>query len=157
MVKKKQKTGKVDIPSEGTADISHGCECELVDEMGEAISLAVQEGVARFLAANRGNIQTSSKEQIAMASYGGGMMDMVMLVRNALGRWAVEQLLIELESWNDEEDEEDAEPFLNIATKTAEKGEMGRERMNGPAEQIGDWVSERKGNGRKPSEDPMFA
>ena len=53
----------------------------------------------RFLKANQEKTSKSNKEQVVSTSYCGGMFDIITIVRSALGRWAVEQLLIELEKW----------------------------------------------------------
>ena len=152
-MQKDRRTGIAHGPGEGNVDMS--CTCELADELAEEIEEAVKQSVARFLTANRRNIQLSSKEKIARASYGGGMIDMAMLVRHALGRWALEQLLIELESWIEEEDD-DEEPFVHPGVSYSDKGEISPEYVRDTVEPNGTWVSEEKRT-KKQLGDPMFA
>jgi len=156
MMNGKQRIGKVRQSTKNS--VNKGCSRgqEFLDEHGEEISTAVKESAARFVAANRENIHRSTKEQIAIASYGDGMTDMVMLVRSALGRWAVEQLLIELENWSAAE-ESSAAPSVKINITTDEKGEISQEQVKELGEQIAKWVAEKKNNGKKQCKDPMFA
>lgn len=156
MMKGKQRVAKVRKQMKSSLDKSCSRRRELLDEHGDEISTAVKRSVARFVKANRENIQRSTKEQIAIASYGGGMMDMVILVRSAIGRWAVEQLLIDLENWSAAE-ESGAGPPARINIMTDEKGEISQEQMKELGEQIAKWVAEKKNNGRKQCKDPMFA
>jgi len=156
MMKGKQRIGKVRKPKKSSADQGCSRRQEFLDEHGEEISTAVKESVARFIKTNRENIQRSTKEQIAVASYGGGMTDMVMLVRSALGRFAVEQLLIEIENWSAAE-ASSAAPSVKINITTDEKGETSQEQVKELGEQIAKWVAEKKNNGKKQCKDPMFA
>ena len=137
-------------------DTDMSCSCELVDELGEEMEAAVSQSVARFLTANRMKIQASSREKIATASYGGGMMDMAMLVRHALGRWALEQLLIELESWIEDDDDEDSEVFVSGKVNTSGGEEISSEHVSEAANRVGSWISDKKIT-RRQSDDPMFA
>ncbi|MCX6659117.1 MAG: hypothetical protein NTX81_01865 [Candidatus Bathyarchaeota archaeon] len=155
-MKGKQRIGKVRKSRKNS--VNKGCSRgqEFLDEHGDEISTAVKESVARFVTANCENIRRSTKEQIAIASYGGGMTDMVMLVRRALGRFAVEQLLIELENWSAAE-ESSVAPSIKINVTTDEKGEISQEQVKELGEQIAKWVAEKKNNGKRQCKDPMFA
>jgi hypothetical protein len=126
------------------------------DENEDEIKTAIEESMRRFLDNNRGNILKSSKERIASASYCGGMFDMIMLIRSALGRWAVEELLRELEKWN-------RIGFVGKGTQVrvnvtgAEMGGISQEDAKELGKQIAKWIDERKCNGKRECKDPMFA
>jgi hypothetical protein len=141
-------------------DEDEECCCRGNDEWGERserVFEAVHESVRRFVKVNEENIRKSSKEQIAESSYGGGMIDMIGVIRNALGNWALEQLLIELEEWQRADDAEDdsAEEVLSRNSPSSE-GVSQRDATE-PVEKIDRWMQERKRDGRTSGSDPMFA
>lgn len=155
-MKGKEKKGRKRETKKNEPDETCGCKQGFLDEHEGRVRAAVKESVARFVANNRANIQRSTKEQVAIASYGGGMVDMVMLVRSALGRWAVEQMLMELENWNASK-ESCASPSVNINIKADGKGGISQEQVKELGEHIAEWLAKKNGNGKKRSSDPMFA
>jgi len=126
------------------------------DEHEDEIKKAIEESMRRFLENNRDNILKSGKERIASASYCGGMFDMIMLIRSALGRWAVEELLTELAKWNRTSSAGNgAQVRINVTG--AETGGISQEDAKELGEQIAKWIDERKGHGKRECKDPMFA
>jgi hypothetical protein len=121
------------------------------------LKAAVEESLRFFVEANSENIRKSGKENIASASYCGGMIDMVMVIKNALGNWAVNQLLTELEGCNSRRSGGSVpEIRIRVPGSTAQ-GEMGPEDAQELGKQIVRWIEERKNGGRKQEKDPMFA
>lgn len=121
------------------------------------LKAAVEESLRFFVEANRGNIRKSGKEHIASASYCGGMVDMVMVIKNALGNWAVDQLLTELESCNGRRSQGSAPEISVRVSGGSALAEVGPEDAQELGEQIVRWIEERKNGGKKPDKDPMFA
>ena len=121
------------------------------------VKAAVQESLRFFMEVNRENIRRSSKEHIAVASYCGGMMDMVMVIRNVLGIWGVDQLMTELERFNSRRSSGSApEIRITIPGGTAQGG-MKPEDAKELGEQIARWIGERSNGTKKQAKDPMFA
>lgn len=124
------------------------------------IERAIKESVKRFVKSNLENIGGSTKEKIAEASYGGGMMDMVTLLRSALGRWAVEELFRELVRWNSLESVGGKER-VRVDVGGLDSGGLSREDAKELGEQIVKWIEEKKsraaGADRGQTSDPMFA
>jgi hypothetical protein len=121
------------------------------------LKAAVEESLRFFVEANRGNIRKSGKEHIASASYCGGMVDMVMVIKNALGNWGVDQLLTELESCNSRRFEGGSpEIRIRVAGGSAHGG-LGPEDAKELGEQIVRWIEQRKSGGKEQDKDPMFA
>ena len=135
------------------------CSCAEKDsvECEEEVRAANGESVRRFLGTNQENISKSSKEQIATASYGGGMMDTIATVRSALGKWAVEQLLIEL-GRRQKSDDSSEELHCNIRVTSSSGTEgLSPEDAKELGEQIAKWIEGRNGNGKRQGKDPMYA
>lgn len=135
------------------------CSCG-PDELGEQsdeIRAAVEESKRRFLVNNRENIRRSGKERIASESYCGGMVDTIMTVGSALGKWGVEQLLTELEKRQRMEDSGEAVHVRVNVMPGHERAGISPEDAKELAEQIARWIEGRKGNGKKQGKDPMFA
>jgi hypothetical protein len=118
---------------------------------------AVEASLHFFVEANRGNIRESGKEDIASASYCGGMVDMVMVLKNALGSWAVDQLLTELELCNRRRSQGSAPEITIRVPGGVAQGEMGPEDAKELGEQIMRWIEERKNGVKRQDKDPMFA
>ena len=134
------------------------CECDecVCEGICDRVDSAVQESVRRFVAVNRENIRGSPRERVAAASYGGGMMDMVAIIRDALGRWAVEQLLDELERWNGGGSCDDCS-WLDIDDDGSEDCEgQCPGSADGPEERMARPIGAPKPGPRKPGPDPMF-
>lgn len=125
-------------------------------EHEKAVNAAVEASMQRFVEANQENIRKSSKDRVASASYCGGMVDMITIVRSALGKWAVEQLLAELERWNRTSVEEKM-PEVKINVSGIEMSGVSPEDAKELGEQIAKWIQTRKGPGKRYSADPMFA
>jgi len=140
--------------SKGEQAYSPACECVKAHE--EVVKEAVKESMRRFVENNKDKILKSTKEQVASASYCGGMVDMITLIRSALGRWAVEQLLVELEEWN-RAPQAGNESQVRISVEPSELGGLSQEDAEELGEQIAKWIGERTANGKKQSKDPMFA
>jgi len=121
------------------------------------LKAAVEESLRFFVEANRGTIRKSGKEDIASASYCGGMVDMVMVIKNALGNWAVDQLLTELENCNSRRFGGSAPEIRIRVPGGAAQAEVGPENVKELGEQIVRWIEERKNGGKKQARDPMFA
>ncbi len=146
------RAGKADKSKDESA-YSPACKCSRGHE--EVVKEAVQESMRRFVESNKENIRRSSKEKVASSSYCGGMVDMITLIRSALGRWAVEQLLVELEEWNRAPAVGDGNQ-VRIQVEPSELGGLSREDAEELGEQIAKWIGERTANGKKQSKDPMF-
>jgi len=143
------KKTRVHEPSVRSETVNH-------DEHEDEIKKAIEASMRRFVENNRENIAKSSKEKTASASYCGGMFDMIMLIRGALGRFAVEQLLIELERWNR------VEPVgkgtqVRVDFAGVEMDGLSKEDAKELGVHIAKWIDERKNNGKKQCKDPMFA
>ena len=153
---KKHKTRKAQIGKK--PEDNECCSCTEKDsvECEEEIRAAIEESVRRFLRTNQENISKSGKEQIATASYVGGMMDTIATVRSALGRCAVEQLLIEL-GRRQKSDDSSEELHCNIRVASSPETEgLSPEDAKELGEQIAKWIKGRKGNGKRHGKDPMF-
>ncbi len=128
-------------------------------EDSDRVWAAVEESVERFVEMNTENIGRSTKEKVASASYSGGMIDMVMVIKHALGNWAVGQLLDELERWqrsDDCEEDEDSEAEISIHGGPGE-GKVTPEDVKELGEKVSEWMQERNANGKRQTRDPMFA
>ncbi len=130
------------------------CECKKTHEA--MVEEAVKESMRRFVRNNKDKIRKSTKEKVASSSYCGGMVDMITLIRSALGRWAVEQLLEELEEWNRAQ-QVGNESQVRVMVEPSELGGLSPEDAKELGEQIAKWIGERTSNGKKQSKDPMFA
>jgi hypothetical protein len=141
-------------------DEDEECCCCGDDELGERderIFEAVHESVRRFVKVNEENIRKSSKEQIAESSYGGGMIDMIGVIRNVLGNWGLEQLLVELEELQRADDvEDDSEEEVGSWDSPSSDGVPQRDPTE-LVEKIDRRMQERKRGGRTGASDPMFA
>jgi hypothetical protein len=154
---KEHKTREAQIAKKPVDDECCDCTEKDTGEREEEIRVAIQESVRRFLETNQGNICKSSKEKVASASYSGGMVDMIEVVRSVLGKWAVGQLLTEL-AIHQRADDQSGTPQCRVSV-SASTGMAGITPENAKelGEQIAKWIEERKGNGKKQSKDPMFA
>jgi len=85
------------------------------------------------------------------------MVDMVMVIKNALGNWAVDQLLTELENCNRRRSPASVPEIRISVPGDVARGGMGPEDTKELGEQIVRWIEERKNGGKKQSKDPMFA
>lgn len=135
------------------------CSCSEKDsgEFEEEIKAAVEESARRFLETNQENISKSSKEKIASASYSGGMVDMIEIVRSVLGKWVVGQLLTELASQQRADDQGETSQCRVSVSASARMAGLTPEDAKDLGEQIAKWIEGRKGIGKKQSKDPMFA
>ena len=116
----------------------------------------MDESVHRFIEANSKNIRRSDKGQIASASYGRGMVDMIMLVRSAFGRWGIEQLLAELDR-RKAKSGPGGHPTVRINITADKRDAITQEDVKELGQQIERWVMERKTTGKTQRTDPMFA
>ena len=133
---------------------SPACECVKTHEA--MVEEAVKKSMRRFVENNKDNIRKSTKEKVASSSYCGGMVDMITLIRSALGKWAVQQLLEELEEWNRAPAVGDRNR-VRIQVEPSELGGLSKEDAEELGHQIAKWIDERTADGRKQSKDPMFA
>lgn len=125
------------------------------EEHEDMVKAAIEASMHRFLEMNRDSILRSSKEKTATTSYCSGMYDMITLLRSALGRWAVQQVLAELEEWNRIGPVGEGTQ-VRIDVTGAEIGGISQEDAKELGVQIAKWVEERKGNGKRQCKDPMF-
>jgi len=130
--------------------------CEFKTKHEDAVRTAVEESMRRFLENNRDSIKRSSKQKVASASYCGGMVDMITLIRSALGRWAVEELLVELEEWN-RAPAAGSQSQVRVRVDPSELGGLSEEDAEELGEHIAKWIEERTSNGKQQHKDPMFA
>jgi len=140
-------------------DTCYGCGPNEWGENSERVWAAVEESVERFVEMNTENIGRSTREKIASASYSGGMIDMVMVIKHALGNWAVGQLLDELERWqrsDDCEDDEGSEVEISIHGGPGD-GKVTPEDVGELGEKVSEWMIEKKEGARRQERDPMFA
>lgn len=107
--------------------------------------------------ANQGNISQSDKGKIASASYSGAMIDMMMVLKAALGKWAVGQVVGELERWHRSAPPGDS-PHVKVSVSGDPRvGEVSPEDARELGEKIAKWLEERKVNGKRQCKDPMYA
>jgi len=154
---KKQRTKSARNAKDLVKAPSCSCGPDELGEQSEEIKAAVEESKRRFLENNRENIRRSGKERIASESYRGGMVDMIMTVRNALGKWGVEQLLTELEKRQRMEDSGEAVHVRVNVMAGHERAAFSPEDAKELGQQIAKWLEERKGKGKSQGKDPMFA
>lgn len=153
---RKQGSGRVSKVSKSKNEQAYSPACECAKTHEDVVKEAVKESMRRFVENNKDKIRKSTKEQVASASYCGGMVDMITLIRSALGRWAVEELLVELEEWN-RTAPSGKEPQVRVKVEPSELGGLSQEDAEELGEQIAKWIGERTANGKKASKDPMFA
>lgn len=138
-------------------DKCYGCGPNEWGENSEKVWAAIEESVRRFVEMNQKNIQRSDKEKIASASYSGGMIDMIMVIKNALGNWGVEMLLGELETWQKRGPPE-KRPRVEVSVHGGPgPDEVTPEDARELGEKIADWIAKRKADGRNHGDDPMYA
>lgn len=143
-------------------DLCYGCREDEWGEDSERVWAAIDESVKRFVSLNQENIGKSGKEKIASASYSGGMIDMVMVIKHALGNWAVGQLLDELERWQARDDEEDdVEEEEDSVLEIGVRGGPGNDSVAPEVtreldEKIAYWMEQHKVDTRRQVQDPMF-
>jgi hypothetical protein len=156
-ISKKQgdKRGKRESGSKD--DLCYGCGPDEWGEHSKRVWAAVDESARRFLEANEQNIRSSDKEKIASASYSGAMIDMMMILKAAMGKWAVGQVVGELEAWH-RSVPCGGRPRVKVSVEGDVRiGDVSPEEAKDLGEQIARWLEERKTNGKKQGKDPMFA
>jgi hypothetical protein len=142
-------------------DVCYGCRPDEWGDDSGRVWAAVEESVKRFVKMNQENIVRSDKEKIASASYSGGMIDMIMVIKCALGNWAVGQLVSEIEKWHrtdQESDVEDEEPEDEISQKGVPGPEgISQEDAKDLGERIASWMADQQKGSKGQLRDPMFA
>jgi hypothetical protein len=126
-------------------------------QMGQKVMAPVDESMRRFVKCNRENVERSRKGKIASASYCGGMIDMIIVVRNALGNWAVGEMLGELERWHMMTPAERT-PGVTVNVPTGPGAQpVSSEDAKELEYQIAKWLEKRKGGSTRRGKDPIFA
>jgi hypothetical protein len=123
---------------------------------------AIGRSVAAWTKANAEPIKSSSPEECAAKSYMGGMFDMLMVSRHALGIWGAEQIVSQLERMSCEygpvaPDEHEAPGEIRV--RISSKGKSQEEVVEEAKElgmHIAKWVKERSESVKKKGKDPMF-
>ncbi len=111
----------------------------------------------RFIGCSEENIRRSDKKRIASASYGGAMIDILMVVKSALGKWAVGEILDELEGWQKDGGPE-GPPQVRVDVRGGSgKGAMSPETLKSLGDHIARWLEGQKEDGKGRPKDPMFA
>ncbi len=87
MVAKKRKSGKAGARTKVISHRQHGA--RIVELVGI--------GADGFVETNSEKISSASKEECALRGYTAGMLDMISLVREAIGFWGAEQVREEME------------------------------------------------------------
>ena len=153
---KKHKTREAQIVWEPVDIERYRCVENDPGECEAEIRVAIEESVRRFLKTNQDNIRKSRKEMIASASYSGGMVDMIEVVRSALGRWAVGQLLAEIAIQQRVEDQGGMPECRLCVSASAGVAGITTEDAKELGEQIAKWIEGRNGKGKNQTKDPMF-
>jgi hypothetical protein len=82
---------------------------------------------------------------------------MIMVIKGALGNWAVEQLLSELERWHRVGPSDDG-PEVEVSVKGGPGKEgISPEDAKALGEKIANWMADRKRGVKEQVRDPMFA
>jgi hypothetical protein len=144
--------------SKGSEDEScYGCRPDEWGEDSDKVWAAIDESVRRFVKVNQENIRRSGKEKIASASYSGGMIDTLMIVKNALGSMGIEHALMELERWHRRGPPQEP-PKVEITVRGAPGSAKASEEVARQLQaKISKYMEEKKRTGSKLTKDPMYA
>lgn len=109
---------------------------------------------------NKEDIRKASGEECAQKSYMGGMLDMLMVARHALGLWGADQLVSHLDRMGGHSCAEGPrEGPGEIRVRIASDGKSKEEIVEEAKElgiQIARWIQEKNARGRRQARDPMF-